>query len=100
MKLKKGVKLRGVQPQIALAMVVADQVYRDFDAVLVVTSVCDRRHSSTSLHYSGNAFDCRISNVPNAAAAVADTIKNRLGYEFDVVLESDHIHVEWQPKTG
>lgn len=98
MKLKQGVKLKNVSPQTVFAIVVADQC---FDGKLVVTSVNDSQHMPGSKHFIGNAFDCRTTSAgidQTAAKLIADKIRDRLGSEFDVVLEKDHIHVEYDPK--
>ncbi len=100
MILKKGVKLLGMTPQIALAIGVVDSVYREHGKDLVVTSVTDGRHGSGSLHYKGLALDCRTRFFDRETALiVTDQCKKRLGGEFDIVLEDDHLHVEWDPQT-
>jgi hypothetical protein len=67
---------------------------------MVVTSVNDGSHSYSSLHYSGCAADLRIRNLPEHTMPedVANEIKERLGKDFDVIVEKDHIHMEYQPK--
>ena len=63
MTLKPGVRIAGIRPETVLGILAADQVYRDHDTDMVVTSVCEGKHSKGSLHYAGCAFDCRISNL-------------------------------------
>ncbi len=99
MKLKKTVKLKGLQPQILIAVMVANDVYRDFGKELVITSVNDSKHSEFSLHYSGDAIDIRTRYFTSEEkVAVHKEIKDRLTKDFDVVLEKDHIHIEYDPK--
>ena len=98
MRLKEGVRVAGVRPEIVLAMQVAEVVYQEHQSELVITSVTEGTHSPTSLHYSGAAFDCRIWNVN--PRAVRDSLADRLGEDYDVVLERTHLHVEFQPKSG
>lgn len=99
MILKKGVKLTDMTPQILLAMMVADQVYTRHGQELVITSVDDSKHGKDSLHPSGNAFDARTFYfTPEVQRKVANEIKARLGESFDVVLEIDHLHIEYDPK--
>lgn len=66
-----------------------------------ITSGTDGTHSEKSLHYSGNAIDLRTRNL-NAGMIPAYIVamKERLGPEFDVVLEEDHVHVEYDPKPA
>jgi hypothetical protein len=100
MRLKDGVSLKGVQGQTLLAIQVAESLFRDAGSELVVTSCTDGKHMTGSLHYKGLAFDCRVWNLnPAQVQAMVITLKNALGSEFDVVLEDDHIHVEFDPKV-
>ena len=97
--IKKGVKAQGVQPEIVLAIQEAREVYRDLDAELVITSLRDGKHMKSSLHYSGLAVDLRTRHLSSGdRATAAARLRVVLGPEYDVVLESDHIHVEHDPK--
>jgi len=99
MRLKPGVRVQGMQPELMLAMVVANEVYKSHNIEFVVTSVVDGRHSHTSLHYSGNALDCRTRDMSrDLAEFVTKEIKEGLGDDYDVILESNHIHIEYQPR--
>jgi len=64
---------------------------------MVVTSVRDGTHGYASFHPSGRAFDLRLPVGVNFQRFTAD-LKKHLGCKFDVVLESNHIHVEYDPK--
>lgn len=98
MELKAGVQLANLSPQIVLALTMADQAYRAIGVSMVVTSISDGKHSAGSLHYSGQAADLRTRTVPvKQRQALRDTIARTVGSEFDVVLESDHIHLEFDP---
>ena len=94
------IKIHGIAPELLFGLIVADQVYTEIGVDLVVTSLNDGRHSSTSLHYSGAAADLRTRNIPAGIDPkdVAADIKERLGIDFDVICESDHIHLEYQPR--
>lgn len=95
------VKIQGIRPELLFAMFVVDQEFRDIaQEELVITSVVDGIHSRTSLHYSGAAFDCRIWNIAtHKVNRLVPRIAEKLGIDFDVVLESNHIHIEFQPKV-
>lgn len=98
LRLKPGVALSGVQPEIAIAIMVVDALYQDVGLELTVTSITDfvegRVHNS--FHPQGRAFDCRIWGLPTKQLQedMVKRIKDALGPEFDVVLKSDHIHIE------
>lgn len=99
--LKPGVKVRGLRPEMALAMTFAAMVCQRHDTDFIVTSVCDGAHSRGSLHYKGLAFDMRTRNMTvQKAREVKSELKDILGAEYDVVLETDHIHCEYDPKEG
>lgn len=93
------IKLRGIRPETVLAMVLVDQLYRDISVQCVITSVNSGKHMKGSLHYEGLAFDIRIKNVPDEIlSGLVTEIRNCLPSDFDVVLEKDHLHVEFDPK--
>jgi len=97
--IKPGVRLLGLRPETMLGITVVFATYQHFGYQCVLTSVCDGRHSAGSLHYQGAAFDVRIWTVPpDRRQEVAGACREALGADFDVVLESDHLHVEYQPK--
>lgn len=96
--LKRGVRVSGMRPEIALAIQIADGIWQRQDRDLVVTSITDGQHSRTSLHYAGAAADFRIWNLD--AQKARDELQEALGVDYDVALEKDHIHCEFQPKSG
>ena len=77
---------------------------------MVVTSVSDQGHGEESLHYVGRAFDVRTKGTRKGAINAvledqqretelwAGRIRSLLGKDWDVVVEVDHIHVEYDPK--
>lgn len=99
MKLKSSVKLNGIRPEVMVAMMVANDIFKEQSSELIITSVTDGKHMSGSLHYVGQAFDCRIRHLGSLELrAIVAALKRDLTAEFDVVLESTHIHIEFQPK--
>jgi len=102
MKCKRGVKLYGCNPEILATMAIADQIWKDLGAEgAVVTSGSEQtaRHSRSSIHYNGGALDYRIKNlVESHRKMAADRLRESLTDEYDVILEADHMHVEFQPK--
>jgi hypothetical protein len=100
MIIKAGVRLLGIRPELVVAILVCESVYRDNSTEMWITSCVEGTHIRASKHYTGCAFDIRTSNLSskNPPQAMADLIRSRLGEDFDVVLEKDHIHVEFDPK--
>ncbi|MFA7288303.1 MAG: hypothetical protein WC055_05425 [Melioribacteraceae bacterium] len=100
MELKETTKLNGIRAEILVGLIVAEGVYEDFGYGMVVTSVTDSKHSAGSLHYAGCAIDLRTRDIKDKAMIIkiTETIRKRLTKDYDVVLEKDHIHIEYQPK--
>ena len=98
--IKKGVRLCGISPEMMMAHTVIASVFDKHETSAVVTSALDGVHSRASKHYSGMALDYRIRHITKMGLAktIADEIRNGLPDDFDVCLESDHIHVEFDPK--
>ena len=66
----------------------------------VITSTYEGTHSPGSLHYCHQAIDIR-KPIYMAKIPIVDFVEQLiqiLGEDFDVVLESDHIHIEYDPK--
>ena len=100
MTIKPGAKIRGIRPELAIALQIIDGIYRAHGLELMITEGTGATHMAGSLHYVGQAADLRSSNVPTAIHdPVINEIRTALGAEFDFVVEADHFHVEFQPKT-
>lgn len=100
MRLKAGVKLDALTPQIVLAAIIVQECYRERGGKTTITSANDGVHSTLSLHYSGKALDFRTKNFAGNKRALILDIKERLGDDFDVLLEeegqeNEHLHIEW-----
>lgn len=100
--LKAGVDLRGIAPECVMGIVIAAAAYEIHGVPFVITSVRDGKHGERSYHYRGMAFDCRLpsryTGSEGTDEVIRDELKRALGPQFDVVLESDHLHCEFDPK--
>jgi len=105
MKVKKTVEVKGLTNQILIAWMVSKWVY--FELGLnnhAMTSGSGGRHSYGSLHFNGNAIDIRSKDnegvyfTKSFGDKVAETIASRLPNDYDIIFETNHIHMEWQPK--
>lgn len=101
MKLKPGVKIHGIQPEIIIALMAAQKVYDRHGIEMVVTSCKDGKHMKNSFHAIGLAVDLRTRDMKDRAQVeqIAKEIRAALGPDFDVVVESDHLHIESDEKT-
>ena len=61
-----------------------------------ITSGVEGRHSSNSKHYIGKALDFRIRDFPALGLnRWVNEIKKKLGKDYFVLLEKNHIHIHW-----
>lgn len=98
--LKPGVRITGMRPEILLAAVAAERVYEEAGHDFVITACVDGKHMAGSFHFAGAAIDVRTRDLPPAdVPKVLARIKACVGDDFDVLLEADHIHIEFQPKA-
>ena len=101
MKVKAGTTIRGLNPEMQIANAKASVIYRQHNQELWITAGVDPTgHTDTSFHPKGDACDWRTRYFKDQAEkiAVRDELQEELGYDYDVVLESDHIHCEFDPK--
>jgi len=96
---KSGVNLNGVHFMLWYAVAVYD--YLRLANGLREGTITGGRESAPgrvkdTLHPSGRAVDLRTNDIPaNVRQPLANELQRSLGDVFDVVLESDHIHVEY-----
>lgn len=98
LSIKPGVRVRGVSNEILLAVMVAQSVFENFKEDMTITSITDGDHKAGSLHHTGEAIDLRIRDIdPAVLPALVDGLCVHLSSSYDVVLEGDHIHIEYDP---
>lgn len=103
--LKAGVEINGshmtpeMQQIVEVAIETAPMLQR---GTVWITSANDSIHHPESLHYLDKAYDIRIWNIIGSISiesrAWAERMQVALGDDYDVLLERDHIHVEWDPE--
>jgi hypothetical protein len=105
--LKEGVNINGAhfEPAIVRIIEVARATAPMMEkGTIWITSANDSKHGEGSLHFVDRALDIRIKNIigviefPFAARGWAERMQIALGDDYDVLLEKDHIHVEYDPK--
>lgn len=94
--LKAGVDLSRLNREIRRTLNTVVEICASHDADLIVTSTYEGNHSPSSLHYCDDAYDIRI--IPEKTQQMVEEIKQKLGPDFDVIFEFDHIHIEYDPK--
>lgn len=103
MKIKPGVSLANLQPQMVLAALVVDSVFRRGGYDATITSGSDGDHKGLPVvgdtrdpHYTGKAFDIRTSDLKSEdVPSLVQALQVCLGAEFVVITESNHLHIQW-----
>lgn len=105
-RLKSGVNLAPLRPELDSAILVVISAYHEFmnddDYTPVITSANDfEGHAQRSAHYSGAAVDFRIKDIGNLQKrkALAAQIADALGKRFTVLHEdigsaNEHLHIQ------
>jgi hypothetical protein len=104
MRFKEGVSIRGIQPEMLIALELAEPFYKNRLLEMVVTSVTDGKHKEGSLHYKGLAVDLRTKGTGLARSLTIDVRKALKPLGFDVLLEAEgeddeHMHLEFDIKN-
>jgi len=98
--IKHGVRFHsGPIAMMHASLVVHDLCINYFNVPFVVTCGIEK-HEPPSKHSTGNGLDYRTRDIPDQIQKeeFADLVSAGLGDGFDVVLEIDHLHVEYDPK--
>jgi len=101
---KPGVLIPYLTLPMAKAFVVLMEMWSLEKNGPVITSMIDGKHMRGSLHYDGKAFDLRTfyfkgGSEGKVVKTFARELSKALGKDYDVVVEKDHIHCEFDPKT-
>ena len=109
---KEGVQLDGLEPVMVPAVQAANHAALTLTGdPATITSGLDGEHGTGSLHFEGLALDIRrldrhVDNFGGVhfldaelAERQARTIRASLSPDFDVVLEANHVHIEYDPPS-
>lgn len=89
----------GVEPRLLVIACAAANAAQELGLSIVITSGTDGQHKTGSRHGKAAALDFRTRNLTRAQ--VDDwmaAMRRRLGQDYDLVDEVDHVHVEYDPK--
>jgi len=98
MLIKLGVSIEKLNRKARRGLEVVAAIFAEFGHEAIITSTYEGNHSPRSLHYANDAFDVRLP--PDGVLRICASMRERLGKDFDVVVESDHIHIEYDPKVS
>lgn len=66
---------------------------------MTITSGNDGIHMKNSKHYKNEAIDIRTRDMEESKKILTQLwLKKWLGLNYDIILEKDHIHIEYDPK--
>ena len=96
MKIKAGVQIAGIQPEMTLALQIVEPILISYGQELVITSATDSQHSKKSRHYIGYGLDLRSRDISEEARdSVAQEMSEALGSEYYVAFEVHHFHLQF-----
>jgi hypothetical protein len=81
-----------MQPKLSEAKRKLARKYAANGEDLVITSIREGNHTISSFHWDGRAFDHRKGGISLYIE------KQLLGDDFDIIDETNHRHVEYDPK--
>lgn len=99
LQFKEGVQLR-ITEAVNKILTAGEMVFRTVvDKPCVVTSGRDGKHQKGSKHYTDEALDLRRFHLEaDELAPIVEALQRTLGKDFDVVIEGDHVHIEYDKK--
>ena len=96
----KKVNIKDLKPEISSKLEIIEDACKHSNGIgyeMTITSGKDGTHMKGSKHYSGNAIDIRTSDMMHINATTS-RIQSKLGDDYDVIFEKDHIHIEYDPE--
>lgn len=85
MKIKQGASIIGMQPQIALALVIVDQILQQYgEQVLITSGTAGDPHHKNSKHRHGFAVDIRSKIIADSG------VKNDILADFRTALGDEY----------
>lgn len=97
---KDGVPTTTLNPVMKMYANILAYIHFDmFKKYMVITSTTDGKHGRNSLHYKGLAVDIRTRDKTSEEIYKFRTfLKIHFDKMLDIVVENDHMHVEYDPK--
>jgi len=96
MLIKAGVSISRLNREPRRSLPKVEAVFDQYIEYFIITSTFEGNHGAGSLHYCNDAYDVGLPN--HNVTEIYLAIKEDLGASYDVILEGDHIHIEYDPK--
>ena len=100
LRFKGNTKLYGLQPESLHGIDTCLGVFHSRGLPMTITSARGDQHGPHSHHFKGLAWDIRIWDIAGEEQLVCEELQDALGDQYQVILETDHIHVEYDPVDG
>jgi hypothetical protein len=100
-RMKKGVKLTELSNVIKEKLSDICEACQELEGkkyIVTITSGNDGKHMKGSKHYTNEAIDIRSKDMFYPVGTTL-RIRKKLGRHYDVILERDHIHIEYDKKA-
>ena len=97
MLIKAGVDISRLNREIRRAMQKVALYMDNYHEELIISSTYEGTHGAGSLHYANDAIDVRNPKIK--IRNFTQGIKDRLGDDYDVVDEHNHIHIEYDQEV-
>ena len=92
------VTLENCDTTVMEALCAAASVWKRYGVrYLTIASASEPAHPDTSPHFLGYAVNLLSRSLPNVFA-MADDLRQLLDDDFDVLVNADHIHIEYNPR--
>jgi len=103
-KIKKGADISHLNIEMREALPIMASIYAKYGYLMTITSGNDGNHMRGSKHYINDAVDLRIWGIEDAGflKIIGNEMQEMLDLHksgYQVVIEGDHYHVEWDPKN-
>lgn len=85
-----------LRKEIRQALFACEMLWTRFGMEFELYHTFDGKHMEGSLHFKNRAFDGSLPT--QSEAECIEALRVFLGPEYDVVVEVDHLHAEWDPK--
>ncbi len=101
MRVKQGISIAGIQAETVVGLFMAVPIVEKHllaEARMTSGTEAAQGRVIRSLHVVGYAFDLGIAGLtPGDADELRDDLVAAMGDEWDILIRSTHVHVEYQP---
>lgn len=77
-------------------ILVSEYIFAKYGQQLTLFHTYDGKHKARSLHFKNRAIDVNLPT--NNKELILSDLVFFMGKDFDVVPETDHLHIEYDPK--